>query len=240
MTRPVRFRFISGVQILVVAEQNDANFGFVHIESDAQQAAGELHQFLEPNVRVGRKPWPRLSRHRSRRHFMRCQLRLEGFAALTQVRERLIDSRLQKDGRRGHSATACAMDFAGGAGADVGFGAAFGLLRGLGFQECADLLIECMKCKWRCSSPTFCRSLIVRSTDCVLRSLKSQAYDSRKSFIKGILDRGLLFSAGKEMRFRTTSGLGRRLRAAASNSLSFSVHLVHAAREHLPYALFRD
>ena len=45
-------------------------------------------------------------RHFPNHEALLVELGLEGFAALTQVRERLIDSRLQKVGRRGHFATA--------------------------------------------------------------------------------------------------------------------------------------
>ena len=43
---PGAFDFVARVQILILAEQDHADFVLVHVEGDAQQTAAESHQFV--------------------------------------------------------------------------------------------------------------------------------------------------------------------------------------------------
>ena len=42
--------FVAGVQVRIIAKQNDANFGFVNVEGEAQKIAGKCQQFFEAHA----------------------------------------------------------------------------------------------------------------------------------------------------------------------------------------------
>jgi hypothetical protein len=140
MTRPVRSTSSPGVQILIVAQQDDADFVLVHVERDAQQAAGELHQFFEPHAGQAGNRGDAGGDVRDDAHFMRSQVAGGRLRGLTQVRERPIDAVCTApEGviwpRRG-------TDFAGRRARLVSASAALACGRGLGFQQRADLPVE--------------------------------------------------------------------------------------------------
>ena len=54
---PGAFDFVARMQILILAEQDHADFVLIHVECDAQQIATESHQFLIPNAWEGLKAW---------------------------------------------------------------------------------------------------------------------------------------------------------------------------------------
>ena len=117
---------VAGVQARVVAEQHDAEFGLVHVEHDAEDAAGKLDQFLEADVGQTRDHGDAGVDAGDRADLARRQLRRERFPRVAQGGERPVENGLEALGFGDHEVLSTGF---GSAGFDAGSsaGLSFGL-----------------------------------------------------------------------------------------------------------------
>ena len=87
--------FIAGVQMPVFAEQHDADLVLVHVERDAEHAAGKLEQLLEAHAGKAGDLGDAGGDRRDRAHLVRRQLRREGFPHLAYRSQRAVEDTLQ-------------------------------------------------------------------------------------------------------------------------------------------------
>ena len=96
------FDFIARVQCLIIAEQHHADFILVHVERDAEHAAGKRHQFLEPHAGKPGDLGDAGGNADDRAHLARRELRREGSQRLADPGERAVKDTLQTFRSGGH------------------------------------------------------------------------------------------------------------------------------------------
>ena len=122
--------FIAGVQMPVFAEQHDADFSLVHVESHAEQIAGKFYQLLEANSGEPRHFGDAGGDAGDRAHLPRCQLRRECFPHLADPRKRAVEDTLQAFRLSAHGRCVSGL---GSSGLDAVLASVFGATLGSGF-----------------------------------------------------------------------------------------------------------
>ncbi len=115
--------FIARAQVLIIAEQHHADFIRIDVEGNAEQSAGESHQFLETHAGEPRHGGDAGGDICDQTHLARAQLGHEVSAGVRQGGKGLLQGALQISGRCAHEATASGAGMAGAATGGAGAGA---------------------------------------------------------------------------------------------------------------------
>src|SRR5664280_924121 len=107
------FDFVTRVQILILAEQHDTDFVLVHVERDAEYAAGKLEKFLKPDTGEARDSGDTGGNVCDRAHLVGRQLRREGSPDLAYSSERAVEDTLQGFGWRAHELVGAVLGSSG-------------------------------------------------------------------------------------------------------------------------------
>ena len=102
--------FVAGVQMRVVAKQNDADLVFIDVEGDTKYAAGKFEQFLKADARQPGHLGDAGGHPADGADLVRRQLRRKGFADQAETGESTVDQAVQAVWRRTH---ACFPEAAG-------------------------------------------------------------------------------------------------------------------------------
>ncbi len=129
--------FIARVQMPVFAEQHDADLVLVHVERDAEHAAGKFHQLVKAHAGKAGDLGDARGDAGDRAHLARRQLRRKGFASLAQAGERVVEDTLQGIRRHAHCVSTGLA-----AGPDSGLDPALASDSERSFQQFADALFQ--------------------------------------------------------------------------------------------------